>query len=53
MSVNVRGAYLAEGLGFVYAPSGADETIDWACSAVGDDLSAGAMTVYVVYIRVQ
>lgn len=37
----------------IYAPSGADETIDWAVGATGDDLTAGEATIYVVYTRLQ
>ena len=48
------GAYTTDDGGpFVYAPSGADETIDWATAAAGDDLSAGAATIYVYYTRIQ
>lgn len=52
MSTDTVGAYLAQGLGFVYNP-GSAETIDWAASASGDDLSAGEATIYVVYTRIQ
>jgi len=38
---------------FVYAPSGADETIDWALTCTGDDCTAGAATIYVIYTRIQ
>lgn len=48
------GAYTTDDGGpFVYAPSGAAETIDWAIAASGNDLSAGAATIYVIYTRVQ
>jgi len=36
---------------FVYAPSGADETIDYAIA--GTDPAAGECTVYILYTRVQ
>jgi len=52
-----QGAYLdaaAGGRAFVYAPSGADETIDWLVDeASGETLSAGAATIYIVYTRIQ
>lgn len=38
---------------FVYAPSGDDETIDWALTSDGNDLSQGAATIYVIYTRIQ
>lgn len=48
------GAYTTDDGGpFVYAPSGADETIDWVLAAAGDDFSAGAATIYVMYTRIQ
>jgi hypothetical protein len=48
------GAYTTDDGGpFVYAPSGADETIDWAVAASGNDLSAGEATIYVIYTRIQ
>lgn len=37
----------------IYAPSGADQTIDWAVGATGDDLTGGEATIYVVYTRLQ
>jgi len=46
-----RGAYLADGGGFVYAPSGAAETIDFAMG--GTDPAGGAATVYVIYTRIK
>lgn len=46
-----RGAYLANGGGFVYAPSGAAETIDLAIG--GTDPADGAATVYIVYTRIE
>ncbi|MBN1640371.1 MAG: hypothetical protein JXA09_03975 [Anaerolineae bacterium] len=49
MSTDTRGAYFANGLGFVKG----NDTIDWACGATGDDLTAGQLTVYVVYTRIQ
>lgn len=52
-SVDTIGAYITSGRGFIYAPSGADETIDAKLAATGDDFSAGAATVYVVYTRIQ
>jgi len=51
MSTSTRGAYLANGLGFVYAPSGAAETIDYAVG--GTDPAAGTLDVYVVYTRIK
>lgn len=45
-----RGAYLVGGP-MVYAPSGADETID--VTVGGTSPAAGEMTVYVVYRRIQ
>ena len=38
---------------FVYAPSGAAETIDWALTCTGNDCTAGAATIYVIYTRIQ
>jgi hypothetical protein len=52
-STDVIGAYIASGRGFIYAPSGAAETIDAVIAATGDDLSAGAATAYIVYTRIQ
>jgi len=49
-----QGAYIDEAAGantFIYAPSGADETIDYAIT--GTDLAAGTATVYVIYTRIQ
>lgn len=46
-----RGAYLANGGGFVYAPSGAAETIDFAMG--GTDPAGGAATVYIIYTRLE
>jgi hypothetical protein len=45
-----KGAYLADS-DFVYAPSGDDETIDFAVG--GTDPAGGAATVYIVYTRMQ
>jgi len=42
---------LDDGGPFVYTPSGADDTIDYAIA--GTDPTAGAATIYVVYTRVQ
>lgn len=48
------GVYGDEANGFIYAPSGADETIDYLIDeASGETLSAGEATVYVVYTRIQ
>jgi hypothetical protein len=49
------GAYLdANENGFIYAPSGADETIDWAVTETsGTTLTAGSATIYVFYTRIQ
>lgn len=45
---------LDDGGPFVYAPSGAAETIDWLLDEVsGETITAGAATFYVVYTRVQ
>lgn len=45
------GAYtLDDGGPFIYAPSGAAETIDIAWGATGDDLTAGATTAHVIYM---
>lgn len=47
-----QGAYtLDDGGPFVYAPSGAAETIDYAIG--GTDPAAGSATVYVIYTRIQ
>lgn len=54
MSTDSRGAYLANGQGFIYAPSGADETIDYNIDETsGETLAAGELTLYVVYTRLQ
>ena len=47
MSTDTIGAYLAEGLGFVYT----NDTIDLAIG--GTDPAAGAATCYLVYTRIQ
>ena len=49
------GAYtLDDGGPFVYAPSGADETIDWLLDeSSGETISAGQLTAYIVYTRIQ
>lgn len=52
-STDTIGAYITSGRGFIYAPSGADETIDAKLAASGDDFSAGGATVYIVYTRIQ
>lgn len=49
MSTDTRGAFLANGHGFIYAPSGAAETIDFAVG--GTSPAAGQAYVYVVYTR--
>lgn len=46
-----NGAYTVDEGSFVYAPSGAAETIDYAIG--GTSPAAGAATVYVVYTRIQ
>jgi hypothetical protein len=58
MSADTRGAYFGgNGQGFIYAPSGADETID--CAFAGTDLASTTgdtsndITFYVVYTRIQ
>lgn len=54
MAAATIGAYLDGLNGFIYAPSGAAETIDWAVDeGDGETLSAGAATIYVVYTRIQ
>jgi hypothetical protein len=51
------GAFMAAGAGFIYAPSGAAETID--CTFAGTDLASDTaddsndITVYIVYTRLQ
>lgn len=53
MSTDTRGAYLANGHGFIYNP-GSAETIDYNIDETsGETLSAGQLTVYVVYTRLQ
>ena len=45
---------LDDGGPFVYAPSGAAETIDWLLDeSSGETITAGAATFYVVYTRVE
>ncbi|NIM51636.1 MAG: hypothetical protein GTO22_20715 [Gemmatimonadales bacterium] len=57
MEAGTRGVYLDEATtnaftgGFVYAPSGASETID--VDVGGTDVAAGAATIYVLYTRIQ
>jgi len=53
MSTDTRGAYLANGHGFIYSPAGA-ETIDYIIDETsGETLTAGELTVYVIYTRLQ
>lgn len=49
------GAYMTSGAGFIYAPSGAAETIDIAIedTSAATDPTAGAATCYIVYTRIQ
>jgi cytoskeletal protein CcmA (bactofilin family) len=48
------GAYIASGRGFIYTPSGADETIDAVIDETsGETITAGAATCYIVYTRIQ
>ena len=47
------GVYTQNEGGFIYAPSGADETIDIAWGATGDDLTGGAATIWLIYTRIQ
>jgi len=49
------GAYTTDDGGpFVYAPSGAAETIDWLLDETsGETITAGAATIYVLYTRIQ
>lgn len=45
---------LDDGGPFVYAPSGADETIDWLLDETsGETITAGQLTAYVTYTRIQ
>ena len=45
---------LDDGGPFVYAPSGSDETIDWLLDETsGETITAGSLTTYVVYTRIQ
>ena len=45
---------LDDGGPFVYTPSGATQTIDWVLDeTVGETMSAGELTIYIVYTRVQ
>ena len=55
MDASTLGAYLDLNHNvFVYAPSGAAETIDWLVDeASGETITAGAATIYVVYTRIQ
>jgi len=52
-----QGVYVDAAAGsnyFIYAPSGAAETIDWLVDETdGETLSAGAATIYVIYTRIQ
>jgi hypothetical protein len=52
-SSDTVGAYFTTNRAFVYDQSGSAQTIDAVIAASGDDLSAGAATVYVVYTRIQ
>jgi hypothetical protein len=53
-STDVIGAYITSGRGFIYAPSGAAETIDAVIDETsGETISAGAATAYIVYTRIQ
>jgi hypothetical protein len=51
-----QGVYIDEAAGantFIYAPSGAAETIDWLLDETsGETITAGAATIYVVYTRI-
>lgn len=49
------GAYtLDDGGPFVYAPSGEAETVDWVIDETsGETITAGELTAYVVYTRIQ
>lgn len=51
MSSGTRGAYLAEGLGFVYTADTID--IDIEDTSASTDPTAGAATCYIVYTRIQ
>ena len=45
---------LDDGGPFVYAPSGADQTIDWLLDETsGETITAGQLTAYVLYTRIQ
>jgi hypothetical protein len=51
MSTDTRGAYMAS-TPYVYGLAAGD-TIDVAWGATGDDLTAGELTLYLVYIRIK
>lgn len=57
LSTDVIGAYVAEGVPFIYAPSGAAETID--CAFAGTGLASDTadtdpdITIYIFYSRIQ
>jgi len=51
MSTATRGAYLANGLGFVYDATAGAETIDYAVA--GTDPAAGLLDIYIFYTRVK
>lgn len=56
LSASTRGVYLSEAITgsthrFIYAPSGADETIDYVVG--GTSPAAGSATVYIIYTRIQ
>jgi hypothetical protein len=55
MSTDTVGAYVSNGVGYVYAPSGAAETIDIKIEDNSDqsDPTAGAATCYLVYTRLE
>lgn len=55
MSAETLGAYLdLNHNAYVYAPSGAAETIDWLVDETdGETLAAGAATIYVIYTRIK
>lgn len=54
-SAGTIGAYLdGNENGFIYAPSGSAETIDWLLDETsGETITAGEATIYVIYTRIQ
>jgi len=53
-SSDTVGAFFGSGRGFIYTPSGSDQTIDAVIDEdSGDTMTAGAATCYIVYTRIQ